>query len=58
MTLYSLIVLRDFLPVRLFHIACYCLGFIHPILHVFYLEIKIMINMFELKFFKHINDSG
>ena len=55
MTLYSLAVLRDFLQIRLFHIACYCLGFIYPTLHVFYLEIKIRINMFELRFFKHNN---
>ena len=55
LALYSLVVLRDFLPIWLFHIACYYLGFIYPTLHVFYLEIKIRINMFELRFFKHIN---
>ena len=56
--MYSLVVLRGFLLIWLFHITCYCLGFIYPNFHVFYLEIKIRINMFELRFFKHINVSG
>ena len=55
--MYSLAILRGFLPIWLFHIACYCLSFIYLTLHVFSLEIKIRINMFELRFFKHINVS-